>query len=90
MTFLYQAILETVARVKPKKNETKEDKYAILLKEGQILFFLQGGMEAEHVDENYKLFLILRSFQLHTVFNLDNENRAEDTPTLIDRKVCLW
>ncbi|CAO2841565.1 unnamed protein product [Amaranthus hypochondriacus] len=47
-----QAVLETVARVKPKKNETKEDK----------------------------------SFQLHHVFNLDNENGAEDTPTLIDRK----
>ena len=28
-----------------------------------------------------------RSFQLHHVFNLDNENGAEDTPTLIDRKV---
>ncbi|XP_030448329.2 K(+) efflux antiporter 4 isoform X1 [Syzygium oleosum] len=47
-----QAVLETVARVKSKKNDTKEDK----------------------------------SFQLHTVFNLDNENRAEDTPMLIDRK----
>ncbi|GMH03409.1 hypothetical protein Nepgr_005248 [Nepenthes gracilis] len=47
-----QAVLETVARVKPKKNETKEDK----------------------------------SFQLHDVFSLDNENGAEDTPTLIDRK----
>ncbi|OWM83174.1 K(+) efflux antiporter 4 isoform X1 [Punica granatum] len=47
-----QAVLETVARVKSKKNETKEEK----------------------------------SFQLHTVFNLDNDNRAEDTPTLIDRK----
>lgn len=47
-----QAVLETVARVKSKKNETKEDK----------------------------------SFQLHNVFNLDNENGAEDTPTLIDRK----
>ncbi|XP_043721473.1 K(+) efflux antiporter 4 isoform X3 [Telopea speciosissima] len=47
-----QAVLETVARVKPKKNETKEEK----------------------------------SFQLHDVFNLDNENRAEDMPTLIDRK----
>ncbi|KAH7833846.1 hypothetical protein Vadar_010389 [Vaccinium darrowii] len=47
-----QAVLETVARVKTKKNDTKEDK----------------------------------SFQLHDVFNLDNENRAEDTPTLIDRK----
>ncbi|GMH18072.1 hypothetical protein Nepgr_019913 [Nepenthes gracilis] len=46
-----QAVLETVARVKPKKNETKEDK----------------------------------TFQLHDVFSLD-ENRAEDTPTLIDRK----
>ncbi|KAG8657027.1 hypothetical protein MANES_03G032400v8 [Manihot esculenta] len=48
-----QAILETVARVKSKKNDTKEEK----------------------------------SFQFHDVFNLDNENRAEDMPTLIDRKV---
>ncbi|KAF3447520.1 hypothetical protein FNV43_RR12706 [Rhamnella rubrinervis] len=47
-----QAVLETVARVKSKKNETKEEK----------------------------------SFQLHKVFNLDNDNGAEDTPTLIDRK----
>ncbi|KAJ9688185.1 hypothetical protein PVL29_014085 [Vitis rotundifolia] len=47
-----QAVLETVARVRPKKNDTKEEK----------------------------------SFQLHDVFNLDNENRQEDTPTLIDRK----
>eukprot|EP00256_Glycine_max_P064089 XP_014634141.1 K(+) efflux antiporter 4 isoform X2 [Glycine max] len=47
-----QAVLETVARVKPKKNESKEEK----------------------------------SFQFHDVFNLDNENRAEDMPTLIDRK----
>ncbi|KAF2285151.1 hypothetical protein GH714_038848 [Hevea brasiliensis] len=46
------AILETVARVKSKKNDTKEEK----------------------------------SFQFHDVFNLDNENRAEDMPTLIDRK----
>ncbi|KAK1313536.1 K(+) efflux antiporter 4 [Acorus calamus] len=45
-----QAVLETVARVKPKKNETKEEK----------------------------------SFQFHDVF--ENENRPEDTPTLIDRK----
>ncbi|KAL8160846.1 hypothetical protein V2J09_012335 [Rumex salicifolius] len=50
-----QAVLETVARVKPKKNETKEEKSN-------------------------------RSFQLHDVFNLDNDNRAEDTPTLIDRR----
>ncbi|XP_010491930.1 PREDICTED: K(+) efflux antiporter 6 isoform X2 [Camelina sativa] len=27
-----------------------------------------------------------KHFQLHDVFNLNNENRAEDTPTLIDRK----
>ncbi|CAA0840790.1 K(+) efflux antiporter 4 [Striga hermonthica] len=47
-----QAVLETVARVKPKKNETKDEK----------------------------------SFQFHDVFNLDNENRPEDTPTLIDKK----
>ncbi|MCL7043296.1 hypothetical protein MKW94_005138 [Papaver nudicaule] len=44
-----QAVLETVARVNRKKNETKE-----------------------------------KSFQLHDVFN--NENREEDTPTLIDSK----
>jgi hypothetical protein len=30
-----------------------------------------------------------RSFQLYYDFNLDNENRAEDTPILIDRKVRL-
>ncbi|KAK7291007.1 hypothetical protein RIF29_05842 [Crotalaria pallida] len=45
-----QAVLETVARVKSKKNDTKDEK----------------------------------SFQLHDVFNSDN--RAEDTPKLIDRK----
>ncbi|XP_047341301.1 K(+) efflux antiporter 6-like [Impatiens glandulifera] len=47
-----QAVLETVARVKPKKNDTKEE----------------------------------TSFQLHHVFNLDSDNRADDTPMLIDRK----
>ncbi|XP_073055267.1 K(+) efflux antiporter 6-like isoform X1 [Primulina eburnea] len=47
-----QAVLETVARVKSKKNETKEEK----------------------------------PFKLHHVFNLDNDNGAEETPTLIDRK----
>ncbi|KAK1418604.1 hypothetical protein QVD17_27749 [Tagetes erecta] len=47
-----QAVLETVARVKSKRNETKEEK----------------------------------SFQLHDVFNLDDENRPEDTPRLIDSK----
>ncbi|KAG6585741.1 K(+) efflux antiporter 6, partial [Cucurbita argyrosperma subsp. sororia] len=46
-----QAVLETVARVKSKKNDTKEEK-----------------------------------FQLQNVFNLDSDNGAEDTPTLIDRK----
>ncbi|XP_022551471.1 K(+) efflux antiporter 6-like isoform X1 [Brassica napus] len=30
-----------------------------------------------------------KRFQLHDVFNLDNDNRAEDTPTLIDRKVSF-
>ncbi|OVA11356.1 Cation/H+ exchanger [Macleaya cordata] len=44
-----QAVLETVARVNRKKNDTKE-----------------------------------KSFQLHDVFK--NENREEDTPTLIDRR----
>ncbi|GLT79064.1 hypothetical protein SLA2020_505720 [Shorea laevis] len=47
-----QAVLETVARVRSKKNETKEEK----------------------------------QFHFHDVFNLDNENRPEETPTLIDRK----
>ncbi|KAH9799941.1 K(+) efflux antiporter 6 [Citrus sinensis] len=47
-----KAVLETVARVKPKKNDTKEEK----------------------------------SFKLNDVFNLDNDNGAEETPTLIDRK----
>lgn len=47
-----QAVLETVARVKPKKNDTKEEK----------------------------------PFKLNDVFNLDNDNGAEETPTLIDRK----
>jgi hypothetical protein len=47
-----EAVLETVARVKSKKNDTKEEK----------------------------------SFQLHDVFNLENDNGAEETPTLIDRK----
>ncbi|EYU30646.1 hypothetical protein ABFS82_11G059200 [Erythranthe guttata] len=47
-----QAVLETVARVKPKKNETKDEK----------------------------------PFQFHDVFNLDNENRPDETPTLIDNK----
>lgn len=28
-----------------------------------------------------------RSFKLNQVFNLDNDNGAEETPTLIDRKV---
>ncbi|KAJ3691949.1 hypothetical protein LUZ60_012299 [Juncus effusus] len=49
-----QAVLETVARVTTKKNETKTK------------------------DEK-------QSFQFHDVFNLDNENRQEDVPTLIDR-----
>ncbi|KAI3915219.1 hypothetical protein MKX01_035478 [Papaver californicum] len=44
------AVLETVARVKPKKNETKE-----------------------------------KSFHIHDILNLD-ENRADETPTLIDDK----
>ncbi|KAI7727183.1 hypothetical protein M8C21_026996 [Ambrosia artemisiifolia] len=47
-----QAVLETVARVTSKRNESKEEK----------------------------------SFQLHDVFNLENENRPEDTPRLIDSK----
>jgi hypothetical protein len=30
-----------------------------------------------------------RLFKFQHVFNLDNDNGAEDTPTLIDRKVSL-
>ncbi|KAI3787826.1 hypothetical protein L2E82_00281 [Cichorium intybus] len=48
----HHAVLETVARVKSKKNDTKDDK----------------------------------TFQLHHVFTMDNDNRAEERPTLIDRK----
>ncbi|XP_043808112.1 K(+) efflux antiporter 4 isoform X10 [Manihot esculenta] len=55
-----QAVLETVARVKSKKNDSKEEKYVLILNK--------------------------KSFQFHDVFNLDNENRVEDMPTLIDRK----
>ncbi|CAI0543863.1 unnamed protein product [Linum tenue] len=47
-----QAVLETVARVTTKKNESKEEK----------------------------------SFQFHSVFNFDNDNRGEDAPRLIDKK----
>nr|XP_010924478.1 K(+) efflux antiporter 6 [Elaeis guineensis] len=47
-------LLETVARVSSKKNDTKE-----------------------------------KLFQFHDVFNLDNENLAEDAPTLIDWKVKI-
>lgn len=47
-----QAVLETVARVTQKKNDTKEEK----------------------------------AFEFHDVFNLENENRGDDMPTLIDRK----
>lgn len=38
----------------------------------------------QHLNPSYFLY---RSFQLHHVFNLDNENGQEDIPTLIDRKV---
>lgn len=31
--------------------------------------------------------MFVRPFKFHDVFNLDNENRPEDTPTLIDNKV---
>ncbi|KAK6273877.1 hypothetical protein POUND7_010960 [Theobroma cacao] len=62
-----QAVLETVARVKTKKNDTKEEKY----KRAGLSPLLQPPF---------------RSFQLHDVFNLENDNRAEDTPMLIDRK----
>ncbi|CAN1340702.1 K(+) efflux antiporter 4 [Linum perenne] len=47
-----QAVLETVARVTTKRNESREEK----------------------------------PFQFHDVFNLDNDNRVEDAPRLIDRK----
>lgn len=36
----------------------------------------------------YALFSCnFRSFKFNQVFNLDNDNGAEETPTLIDRKV---
>lgn len=46
-------------------------------------YFLEGPNDIR------KWMFFTRSFQLHTVFNLDNDNGAEDTPTLIDRKVIL-
>ncbi|CAN1826157.1 K(+) efflux antiporter 4 [Linum perenne] len=53
-SFLFSpAVLETVARVTTKRNESREEK----------------------------------PFQFHDVFNLDNDNRVEDAPRLIDRKV---
>ncbi|KAJ0591466.1 hypothetical protein HanHA300_Chr03g0073641 [Helianthus annuus] len=53
---IINAVLETVARVTSKRNESKEEK----------------------------------AFQLHDVFNLENENRPEDTPRLIDSKVMFY
>ncbi|CAB87698.1 putative potassium transport protein [Arabidopsis thaliana] len=42
-------------------------------------------------EKRIKRYLIFhRRFQLHDVFNLNNDNRAEDTPTLIDRKVSFY
>lgn len=35
------------------------------------------------------IMIYIRSFQLHDVFHLENDNGAEDTPTLIDRKVPI-
>lgn len=87
----YQAVLETVARVKSKKNDTKDDKYVLsslyqildvyIISYSVFSFFL---FSAEHFSYENN---ICRSFQLHHVFNMDNDNGAEETPTLIDRKV---
>jgi len=40
---MYQAVLETVARVVPKKNESKEEKYAPL--SSKVIIFLIKGTE---------------------------------------------
>lgn len=100
-TFIYQAVLETVARVKSKKNETKEEKYVLVSFWWKISPFISFDVVVM-ISENSESCLVWtshsvlnffrpydRSFQFHNVFNLDNENRAEDMPTLIDRKVCV-
>ena len=79
----YQAVLETVARVKPKKNETKEEKY--VYDHSCTIFFLLTYLVSFYL---YALSSCnYRSFKFNQVFNLDNDNGAEETPTLIDRKV---
>lgn len=88
-----QAVLETVARVKPKKNDTKgkEDKYYLLLWLGNpILEICNDYFEIMYIDWCELLTYLLcyfRSFQLHNLFK--NDNAQEDTATLIDRKVKL-
>ena len=44
---IYQAVLETVARVKSKKNDTKEEKYVRLSCEPLIMFLLFNGGGSE-------------------------------------------
>nr|VDD35075.1 unnamed protein product [Brassica oleracea] len=67
-----QAVLETVARVKPKKNETKTKEENCCY---QILFHWLKA-----------IYNIINAFNSRSFFNLDNENGVEDTPRLIDRK----
>ena len=90
-------MLETVARVKSKKNDMEEK--CILISCEPINFVCVYYIDMDHspthkffpaVHKLYFLTLLdngFRSFQLHHFFNLDNNNGAEDTPTLIDRKV---
>lgn len=83
-----QAVLETVARVKStKKNETKEEKYTIQFYLSFIFIWPSMMIWNWRCIKRYLIFR--RHFQLHDVFNLNNDNRAEDTPTLIDRKVSF-
>lgn len=79
-----QATLETVARVKSKKNDTKEEKYMLLT---LVLHFTFRPCYTGLSVHFLKHLCFYFRFQLQNVFNLDSDNRAEDTPTLIDRKV---
>ncbi|CAA2983335.1 K(+) efflux antiporter 6-like isoform X2 [Olea europaea subsp. europaea] len=92
--FLHQAVLETVARVKPKKNETKtsEEKQVFCSNsENVITDNLTSHLHIQFFFTDYCLLFCynFRSFKLHHVFKLDNDNGAEETPTLIDRKVKM-
>lgn len=76
-----------MARVKSKKNDTKEEKYMLLT---LVLHFTFRPCYTGLSVHFLKHLCFYFRFQLQNVFNLDSDNRAEDTPTLIDRKVWVF